>query len=415
MSEQKPSAGSSATAAVASQPAPTTESVLDLLDAEIENITSSQTRGGWTMWAVLAALAAATWLLSEEIKSGPIQWDHVAVILVAGSILLDLIRFLAIVLNPQQAEDEPIPRFYWSHKHFSARRLFGLFDLARITLVVVLAFLSAAFTWKFLASLVMGYAVFFFMMAIVVVMSFSRWAFANQSNKFTYIFWGLILFGLGLAGILSLFVLPPINMGNIGSYRVAGLILATVYLLLFLSTMVTTSPVLQFLMHLRRDLVFGTKSLPKVINEADSALGGLRVTDALRDDYIAIILGIEELNEFTKNAEMTVSSIEQNIPNQEDDSTVADLKSQLVQTLLHAYQTWINDRIVRVQNVGKLIETSRKNARRILKTMYSAYPIVNQADSYINDAIQIADKKYNEMFDHYNETVKKLNLDKPKN
>lgn len=112
---------------------------------------------------------------------------------------------------------------------------------------------------------------------------------------------------------------------------------------------------------------------------------------------------------------MTVSSIEQNIPNQEDDSIVADLKSQLVQKILHSYQTWINDRIVRVQNVGRLIETYRKNARRILKTMYSAYPIVNQADSYINDAIQIADKKYNEMFDHYNETVKKLNLDKPKN
>lgn len=88
MSEQKPSRAPQQLP----QCAPTAESVLHLLDAEIENITSSQTRGGWTMWAVLAALAAATWLLSEEIKSGPIQWDHVAVILVAGSILLDLIQ-----------------------------------------------------------------------------------------------------------------------------------------------------------------------------------------------------------------------------------------------------------------------------------------------------------------------------------
>jgi hypothetical protein len=61
---------------------------------EIDNIVSSQSRSGWTMGAVLGAIAGATWLLSEEVRSGQIQWDQVAVMIVAGSIFADLARFV---------------------------------------------------------------------------------------------------------------------------------------------------------------------------------------------------------------------------------------------------------------------------------------------------------------------------------
>ena len=382
-------------------PEPTIDNLLHLLDVEIENILSSQSRIGWTMWAVLGAIAGASWLLSEEVKAGQIPWDQVVVMIVAGSILLDLVRLVTNLAETQQSENEAIPRFYWSHSYFSARRLFGIVELARIVGVVLMAFRSDAFTWKFLTPFVIGYLVYFFIVALVVVMSFTRWVYVNQTNKFTYVYWALILGGLSTALAFSFSVIPPVGAETVGVYRVTALVLATIYLLLFLTTMLTTSPLLWFLMRLRRDLVLGAKSLSKAITEADGALGGLRVTDALRDDFIRIMSGIEELNQLTANQALIIPAIEQHVPIDADEEAAADLKRQLADSLNRDFHLLNNERTLKVSQVKQLIAAYANNYQRILRGLPSSYPIINQTNSYIDKAIEIADTQYNEMYDTY--------------
>ena len=300
---------------------PTRESLLSLLDSEIEGLQSEHSRSGWSLWAILASIVGVLWLLTEQLRGTPFDSTNVAKIFVGGVVLADVSYWLykRLTLIP---EGQGESRFYWGYSAFSGRWLQLIVDFFRSILLIVLAY-NLPLGWSFLIPFTIAYAV-------DALLRLGGLLIPYIAPHFTVIPTPpkTIVGRIGFDGVWFLRVAPlavslffiaracPAPIGEaISDYRIGGLLVVAAILLDMLITVLAPSSKLQSLNDIRRKFVFNRINLNEAILQTEIALGGMRAVDALRDSFAGIIFLIDKMDEQVANAELAQKSIDDVISN----------------------------------------------------------------------------------------------------
>ena len=340
----------------------TVDNVLHLLDVEIDAIQSKRSQNGLNFWAVLAAIVGLLWLLTGELKQASADWVSIGRLVVIETLTIDTLRWLYLTLDSQPSARTEA-RFHWSHSSFSTTRGLAVSEFLRSVLIIAIAFMSSL-NWVPLSLVAISYLITALVMLILIVGSFTPLFVASEGfrNKFTYVF----MVALTVLPIIALvFVVPsvPFPTGEaIDLYRISGLIVGISYLVFFLTSVLSASSVLPVLSDIRRNLALGKITLDRAANEVETALRGMSVLDALRDDFLKLISILEVMDQRTNSALAALNLIETNLPLQTDLPEVIDKKLKTIEVLNKSYDGFLNEYLAlnklhtkEVSRVGKVM------------------------------------------------------------
>lgn len=113
----------------------TTPDVLQYLNQEINQLLADQKQPGWTVWALLGALATTLWLLSEELGAPSVSVSNSLLLFLVFSISLHILGLLKhMVSQPKTRGMELTGRFQFTHHQFGPTRVTGFVVLAELSL-----------------------------------------------------------------------------------------------------------------------------------------------------------------------------------------------------------------------------------------------------------------------------------------
>ena len=84
---------------------PSEADFINYLDQEISSYRSDLTRPGWTTWALVGAIAAASWLLLEQAEKSGFAFRNVLFVLLVVSLFLDAGTHLATLISGSTIKD----------------------------------------------------------------------------------------------------------------------------------------------------------------------------------------------------------------------------------------------------------------------------------------------------------------------
>ncbi|MDX6576586.1 MAG: hypothetical protein QOE96_2539 [Blastocatellia bacterium] len=383
---------------------PSVEQVQHLLDHEIEEIQTEDTRNGWNLWVVLAATVGLLWLLTGELKAEGIDWHYVAKLIIVESLAIDGLRWLYSILGAPKSSNSEV-RFYWSHHHFGTNRAQAVFELIRSTAILLLIWLSHIFPWYLLGPLVTFYSLVLLMMVLILGMSFTAYVVPTQPNRFSYVLYFALFFSWGLALILSLGVLG-LPTQHVTDLRVSGLAVGVGYLVILFGYTLRVSLTAPILMNLRRRLVAGKISPSQAIHEAEIAVGGMQAIDALRDDVNGIFGLLDAMDGMTRNAFTALRSIESNFPFQDDDELMIANKLNTITSLKAGYQSFLTEREKLFNQFNERITHFHKKVRQV-RVSPSAMPTINEIDRMLQTKTRVVDESFRQLLEKGTELDKK--------
>ncbi|MBD0370286.1 MAG: hypothetical protein ICV60_05585 [Pyrinomonadaceae bacterium] len=403
-------------ALVSEKPAtPTPESLLSLLDFEIEELENENKRSGWSQWAILAAIAGALWLLTDELKAASFNTITSLKIFLGGIALADLLSWIyrGFTFSSQSIDEEP--RFYSWRTLFSNSRMQSAFELLRAILLITLALLGSTFSWPLLALFIFSYGVWGAANLLPLLLPILKPDFIQPVDlpkpaKVSAIIWGLLLTVPMLVFLALLFASLPHPLGTvISDFRVGGLLAIASYLLVILMSVLTTPSKLLPLINLRRRFVLGKISLNEAILQTEIILGGMTAVDALRDSFFNLIFLVDRINEQIQNATVSVQAMEANIPDsQNEDKTIVDDKKKTLISIEGGYRYFIGERDKYVELFKKQLDSFYKDARSIVRNMPAGRPAVNQMEQLLRSRIELSDKQYFNLEAMHQEIVKQI-------
>ncbi|HXT64855.1 MAG TPA: hypothetical protein VN696_17570 [Pyrinomonadaceae bacterium] len=377
-------------------PTTTVEHVLNLLNSEIEEIQTAETRNGWNLWVILGAIAALVWLLTGEIAAGVTDWTSISRFVILQFLIVDGVRWL-IGLFTSRALVTSDARFQWSSFLFSTSRLQAIIEIARAIGILILSFLSRSVLWYTLATISICYLVLIFLMTIMVILSYKPFAVSKARNKWTYFFMVTPLAAI-VASVFPLFWRLHVP-DFVSSFRISALIVALTYLVVLLGKTFSTSVATPVLLELRRNLVAGKISAPDAMKTIEVTLGGMEVADALRTNVVQIISLLERMDEQTRNAMMSLNAIESNLPTPGDDRTLVESKQNTVASLTAGYRLFLTER-------NKLAEHHQNQADQFFKNA-SRVQIVPTANHTIDEYVRILQSRAAETDKYFNKLVER--------
>lgn len=299
----------------------TTPDVLQYLNQEINQLLADQKQPGWTVWALLGALATTLWLLSEELGAPSVSVSNSLLLFLVFSISLHILGLLKhMVSQPKTRGMELTGRFQFTHHQFGPTRVTGFVVLAELSLFLWISVrysekVSAVHFWA--GILYLGTAAL--LVLFVIVLSYLRLPLPQSStrNKYEvvpYIFLVITgcLFVFGYASALSTQV-PTLNVSD---YRVGALLLVTSFLIQKLSGQSTQSPLISSLRDIRRDLVCGRQELKAAIDQIDVALLGLKVHDVLQEEVSTLLKSHSDYRSILRKLNVQTQALASTLPNQ---------------------------------------------------------------------------------------------------
>jgi hypothetical protein len=260
-----------------------TERTLRLLDSEIDHIRHTQSQQGWTSWGLVGAVVGSFWLLSDELEPGNIRVEIVALAVLLFSTLIDALRYLFSQLWVWKNPANETSRIRWSNELFSGNELFFVLEILRSIGLLVVAFFFAPMWWLAFSFLSIAYA-WFLLMAIAWV-ALTQAEYPIRQGFTTKGFAFILAFIVPCVASFFLYLtLAPVPVGDVvSSYRVGGLLVAVSYLVILLHSLI----------RIRRDIAFNRVDINSAASQAEIALKGMEVSDAIQKDVSPICLSRE--------------------------------------------------------------------------------------------------------------------------
>lgn len=347
-------------------PAPDLTSAIHLLDTEIQDIQTDEQRGGWNQWVILGAIGGLVWLLTGEIQTGLIDGRNLVRMLLTTLLLIDSATWFSLLLADESKPTSEL-RFRWSHSQFRSTRILPIFTFVRSLAILLLAFSSGLFQWHFLAPLSISYLTTALLMILLFIGSFTPlFAVTSVRNKWSYVFMGLAFVPMLIALAVLLPSLPFPTGNHISEYRIAWLISGTSFLVGLLLRVNTRSETVPLLKELRRKLIAGRIDPSNAIHEANIIAGGMQVADALKEDLLALLTLLEQIDEQTENAALAISSMEKNFPRANDDAQTTTEKLKTHAAIRENYISFLLQRGSLIEKHNKQVAAFYKKANRIL-------------------------------------------------
>jgi hypothetical protein len=265
------------------------EQALDAIDFEIGESRATHQGGGWTLWAVLAALAANLWLISDVVKNDSVSTHLVLRMFFLGSLVLDCVIGIGMALGIEGPLFPPRSERRLAHGWIAppVSEAEVVLNVARngVLLWVVASLWPDVTGWArkiayvYLAVPIVGLVL---IAALGVLRLPQRVGRTMADVRGTRIFvWSVIaVIPVTLVGYVPAFVkIGP--RPRVPDVRLAGLLVVLAFLLAMIARLSKSSPRLGSLIDLRRDVVNGRIAPAAALLRLDTIVGGKKTADAV--------------------------------------------------------------------------------------------------------------------------------------
>jgi hypothetical protein len=261
--------------------------LVELLEFEITQIRSEESRPGWSTWALLGGLATIAWLFTFQIEADSLNLRNTLFVVLGLSLIYDSIAWVRMLIEGQ-GPSEPGRRFEFTNRVFSEGRCFMLFEAGRSVAMMVIA---SAFRPTLLALTVWSTYLFYggLLVMTLVGLSVSYLRFpvpkGTISPRGTYSVVGtfLVLAVLALYGVAGAIwgqhVSPTVH-----ECRIAGLLAVGIIMVRLLARGRPRTPLLKALVDIRRALGLTQIDVESARRQTEIALAGMTVGDAFQVD-----------------------------------------------------------------------------------------------------------------------------------
>jgi len=267
------------------------KAALDAIDFEIAESRATNQGGGWTLWAVLAALAANLWLISDVVKAESVSMHVVLRLFFLGTLVLDCIVGIGTALGIENPLFPPRSERRLSHgwvaPPVTEAELF--LNVARngVLLWVVASMWPDVSGWArkvayvYLALPIVGLVLIAVLGLLRLPQRVGRTMTEVRTAKI--VVWGFVaLIAATLVGYVPSFVKVG-TRPTVADVRLAGLLVVFGFLLWMISRLSKRSPRLASLIDLRRDVVHGRIEPAVSLLRVDTIIAGKKTADAVQE------------------------------------------------------------------------------------------------------------------------------------
>jgi hypothetical protein len=392
--------------------ATTTERTLKLLDSEIEHIRGAQTKQGWTSWGLLGAIVGSLWLLSDELKAGNVRVEIAAIAVLLFSTLADSLRWLVSLLWLWKDPKIDPARFKWSNEFFSGNELLYALEILRSIGLLVVVFVFAPKSWLPSSTMAISYVWYLIMAILWLVLTQAEFPIRQGFTKkgFTFI---LAFIVPCLTSFFLYLALAPFPTGEvIASYRAGGLLVGISYLILSLAIVTKDSPILHSLIGMRRNIVFNRVDINSAVSQAEIALKGMEVPDAIQKDVSPILALVERLDAATSNLMSQVQTMQTHLPTAADSQDTISAKLKILTAHRNTCDFILRDRESNLRELNSKFQQLMKRRQRIQGVIPEAVDFFNQFDRGMKTILEESDLRFNQYVEQANKYDEQLEAGK---
>lgn len=274
--------------------------LLARIEKDIDDLKTTKTREGFSLYVGIAGLATTVFILLGELnKLGAISFSKIGVIFFAGILILKIpwaIYQLITFDHATQKRQKP-GRFFWSNDFFFENRPTGVFQATVFLVSLVIIFLLRIPLWVRLFTGI-SFFLYIFIIGLLFVMSFKKEAYVpTGANKKAIVGLPILYLVFTIVSIAGLFFQMTLPTGDeTRPYLMAGLLLAAVFFVDMLIRLSTPSLLLEKLQTLRYDIIFLKANLQDAWIRYDIHINGNDISEELRVDMDDIIQGFNSLD-----------------------------------------------------------------------------------------------------------------------
>lgn len=348
----------------------TVETVMDMLNSEIETTLAAESRPGWSKWGLAGAIAACLWLAVGEFEKGKLEFLTVVYWLLSADFIVSSLRgivghFAKWLSHEHRPKRFLSPKKWWEYSTFTKSQLSLVLGYSGILLGIATYFNHAK---AYPTHMIVGWVIFggFLALILIAVIFFNtRWAkkimyrMPSDDVSFSDLIFQLIISGgilySGVGFAVDLSTLPLVAHPDI--LRFSGL-LYTVYVCLFLLLMnQPTSALLPYLVSIRRELGIGKISPDQANRRLDIIFAGMQVSDVVEGDIAELLRMNDSLNADTavcyncmKELESKYASVPREVRNKDIifNSLFENLKTK--DSSIRQLRKKINERVTEVKS-----------------------------------------------------------------
>jgi hypothetical protein len=378
--------------------------VLKLLDAEISEATSEQTRHGWTTRAVLAALAGCLWLGAGILESGVARPSNYLILFLFFSLVVDCLHVLTSLLFWQPIRAYSTDRFRWPS--FIGNRLVMLILVLRaVALISIAVVYRGSIGWPYIVATVFyGVIGCFWMMYLVfdllrIPLQITPGVFSIKIALagLTFAFLG----GTSLLGsYFALFARPQSLTAS--DFRLGGLLVVAVILLWRFAWSVGGSPLVSTLVEVRRGLLLGQTDLDTAVHQTEIAFMGMRVADVLQAEIQAYLFLYNQIEQECMFIDSEIDALETSL--RTEGHPMSEKASMLATTVFRSTV----DHYVRIQQrIHESFTMNKKLARRLKRIPRGSEKVQKDIDRLVS-ALTTEEKRIAARVSHIETLIESL-------
>ncbi len=313
--------------------------LIHFLEYEINNRILDVKKPGWTIWAILGAIASAIWLTLSVIEtSSPLSLANICLIFLLLSILCSSLYILTIKLNKIDSKNlySNVARFDHFDSIMSQSRLFLIWIFLWSIILIYIFFESQLTDLNFIKKI--GYAYLFTCSTsifIVLIFSFFHIPFPKEPKSNNNLLAIIIGYGLPILGVVTFISsITYLNskqvLSSISEYKIAFLVFAISTLLLIMTRSKQESSLLIQLKDIYKKLSLGQIDHEIATKQVDIILNGMTLSEALQLEISSVLSALRKLQQEYQNQTSEISILLKYLDpslSQWDESDVTIIKS----------------------------------------------------------------------------------------
>ena len=348
------------------------DELLRLLDAEISHIRAEQTRGGWSLWGVLAALCGSQWALFEVANGKTVHWTNVGQVALGLTLAVDLLLMILTSLGATKKR-RAARRRYQFVSGLNDKRPVCLYSAIRCSILALLTLKLSSGVGLIPEMIVIGFYTVIGIVAVFTLYITYLTIPVDREPKTdpklqgiaTAAFSGVLLWpiiaylksGLFVSGSVS----PP-------DAQAGGLIVTGIFLLQMAAYVIPKAPLLESLLQVRRDLVLQNIDGAVAIRKLDVILFGLNTEDVAQERLADLLEHIQDLESQQKEVKESLDLVALDLE-LANNAIVGKAPGEQIEELVDEADLDLDDLKSKISDLKKLRNTASQDLVRFRKQL----------------------------------------------
>lgn len=291
-----------------------------LIDAEIKAENGSINKG-WTLAGAITSIVALIWLLSNTLSGQKTINTNIYQLLILATFTFTIvISLIKSITNNADENNKNTIKFSTAKDQLGSKRLKIIMTLTLFS--SNLYFINELYSSSNELFTQVAYFTTTFHIALNffgLLLSFSNFRSykMKERGKFpirnkAYIFYiiAFILLSVHVYIIINMVIYIKDNLNLLKhDYQVAGIVFLIYILAIYISTQLSSKPILDRMSQIRRDLMLGEISVKDARNQIKNSLEGLSIEEVLSEKISSIESSFEKFNERLNKIDLEVKSL----------------------------------------------------------------------------------------------------------